>query len=200
MKEIWKTTKQSKYYMVSNYGRVRSVDKVIRFWHKGKKDWAERLVKGRILKLTPKSNGYVRVCIQHEGFKKHIFVHRLVAEAFIPNPDNKPIPHHGDHNRSNNRYDNLEWQTYEFNNKEAWESGNQQINSGNFKKGQPSVSRKLVKCSNGLIFESSYDAAEWINKTQFNNTHNIKSIAANIRNQIYGSRATAYKFTWKHIT
>lgn len=196
MKEIWKTTKQSKYYMVSNYGRVRTIDRVVRIGNH------ERLLKGRILKLKPQPNGYVKTSIQDKkaGIREDISVHILVAEAFIPNPDNKPIVHHGDHNRSNNRYDNLEWQTYEFNNKEAWESGNQQINSGNFKKGQSSVRRKLVKCSNGLIFESSYYAAEWINKTQFNNTHNIKSIAANIRNQISGRRATAYKFTWKHIT
>lgn len=200
MKEIWKTTKQSEYYMVSNYGRVRSIDKVIRFWHKGKKDWVERLEKGKILKLTPNPNGYTRVTMWDRCTPKTESIHRLVAEAFIPNPDNEPLVHHIDHNRQNNRYDNLMWVSYEYNNKESWESGAQKINSGNFKKGQPSITRKKIKCSNGLIFESSYHAAEWINKTQFNNTHKVKSIASNIRANILNNRASAYKFTWKDIT
>ena len=60
---------------------------------------------GRILKGQPNGKGYLRICIGG----KLMFIHRLVAEKYIPNPLNKPQVNHKDGNKKNNRADNLEW-------------------------------------------------------------------------------------------
>lgn len=93
-------------YEVSNLGRVRSLRRMIpnRFG---------KYMNGRILKPITNHNGYYYVTL---GRGKHGFVHRLVIEAFVPNPDNKPFCDHIDSNRKNNRVENLRWATYQENN------------------------------------------------------------------------------------
>lgn len=85
-------------YQVSNYGRVKSL-------HNGEK----------ILKLVKSKNGYIRVKLKLKGHEKFLFVHRLVASAFILNPYNLPEINHKDENKTNNRVENLEWCTREYN-------------------------------------------------------------------------------------
>lgn len=66
----------------------------------------------KMIKPSVSNNGYLRVSLNNEKVKhKRFFVHRLVAEAFIPNPDNKSQVNHIDYNRSNNSVSNLEWCT-----------------------------------------------------------------------------------------
>ena len=91
--EIWK--KISELYSVSNYGRARN-DKT-----------------GRLLKL--RKTGYCDIAIRINGKRKKFYIHRLVAEAFIPNPNNYNIVNHKDENPNNNHVDNLEWCTQSYN-------------------------------------------------------------------------------------
>lgn len=92
-KEEWKPIKNYEtLYEVSTLGNVRSI-------------------KGKIKKLQKRSNGYLYVGLSKNGKSKTVKVHRLVAEAYIDNPDNKPIVNHINSNRSDNRVDNLEWVT-----------------------------------------------------------------------------------------
>ena len=65
----------------------------------------------RYLKPSPGANGYIRVCLSKQGKHTQFYIHRLVAEAFIPNPENKPEVNHKDENKANNNVDNLEWVT-----------------------------------------------------------------------------------------
>lgn len=93
-------------YEVSNMGRVKSLDRSDCLGHR---------VTEKILK-TWVTNNYFTVCLRRDGDKKFCRVHRLVAQAFIPNPDNLPYINHKDENKVNNRVENLEWCTAKYNN------------------------------------------------------------------------------------
>ena len=69
----------------------------------------------RIIKNQRLSNGYWRVELNFSGTSKRYFIHRLVAETFLPNPDNLPEVNHKDENPSNNHVSNLEWCTHKYN-------------------------------------------------------------------------------------
>ena len=88
----WKTIPSAINYDVSNYGEIRQNKK------------------NKLLKVYISKNGYAYISLRDNN-KKYVNkrVHRLVAEAFIPNPDNLPMVNHKDFNRSNNYVENLEW-------------------------------------------------------------------------------------------
>lgn len=99
--EIWKDIiGYEGLYQVSSLGRVRSLDKY---------DSMNRFYEGRILKLFADRLGYLSVVLYSNSKRKHYLVHRLVAEAFIHNPDNLPQVNHKDENPSNDNVENLEW-------------------------------------------------------------------------------------------
>ena len=105
--EVWKDIPNYEgLYQVSNLGRVKSLDRIISFKNSSKR------VKGTML-AQYLNFGYCQVSLGRKG-KKHR-VHRIVAEAFIPNPHDYPIINHKDENKKNNRVDNLEWCNYAYN-------------------------------------------------------------------------------------
>ena len=104
--EKWKTIQIEPYegfYEVSNYGRVRSLERWIKYANgKG------RLQKERMLKQAKFNNfGHLLVGLSYDGKTKTFSVHRLVAQAFIPNPKGYPYVLHNDDNPRNNKVDNL---------------------------------------------------------------------------------------------
>lgn len=112
IKEYWKpVVGYEGLYMVSNWGRVKSLDR----WVKSR-NGSVRFYKGRILKPITGSNGYLFVNLCKDGKVKVFTVHRLVAEAFLPNPHNYPCVNHKDENKQNNNVSNLEWCTAQYNN------------------------------------------------------------------------------------
>ena len=111
MKEIWKDIKDYEgLYQVSNLSRVRSLER----WEMLKNGYS-RYRKGRILKTHIDKYGYERVMLYKDGKQKLKQVHRLVAEAFLPNPDNLPQVNHKDENPLNNVVSNLEWCNSKYN-------------------------------------------------------------------------------------
>ena len=120
--EIWKDIQEYKgLYQVSNLGRVRSLDTIINC--KGAKGIDNHLRKGKILKQNIGTTGYYSINLSKNSKRKYVRVHRLVAEAFIPNPNNYYCINHIDGNKLNNKVENLEWCTYSYNNKEAYRLG-----------------------------------------------------------------------------
>ena len=93
-------------YEVNELGKIRSVDRIVEC-----KDGSIRKYKGKELKLLMDQGGYVMVGLHKNGIIKMMRVHRLVADAFIPNPDNLPQIHHINHDRKDNRAHNLKWVT-----------------------------------------------------------------------------------------
>jgi len=78
---------------------------------------------GRVLKCSPNSYGYPTVCLTNESGEKMLRVHRFVAEAFIPNYEDKRCVNHINGIKTDNRVENLEWNTHSENNKHACMSG-----------------------------------------------------------------------------
>ncbi len=108
MEEIWKDIDGYEgYYQVSNLGNVKSVDRYIK---SPLNNQESVLRKGKQIKTNiNKKNGYIYVCFYKENTQTSKRVHRLVAKAFLPNPDNLPQVNHIDGNKQNNNVNNLEW-------------------------------------------------------------------------------------------
>ena len=109
-KEIWKEIDGFSNYMISNFGRVKSLGRWVKYY-KGKRWLKEKIRKSSL----NKRNNYLYVVLFKEGKPKGYSIHRLVAEAFIPNPDNLPQVNHKDEDKTNNCVLNLEWCDEKYN-------------------------------------------------------------------------------------
>lgn len=110
IEEIWKPVVGfERLYEVSNLGRIKSLDRIVVSLS------GEYIKKEAIKKISSNNRGYHTVTLTKDGISKQYGVHRLVAEAFIPNPNNLPEVDHIDRNPSNNIVDNLRWCTHKEN-------------------------------------------------------------------------------------
>ena len=111
MIECWKPIENyNNLYEISSFGNIRSLDRKITMKNK----WGgctTFIRKGKVLKNKKKSTGYNFVCLSKNNIKRYYHVHRLVAQAFIPNPNTLPQVNHKDGNKDNNNVNNLEWCT-----------------------------------------------------------------------------------------
>lgn len=154
MKEEWKDIYNGNY-SVSNAGIVKSNERMINT-KTGMRRYKEKI-------LTPElaEDGHLRVTLCDGGKQERVFVHRLVAEAFIPNYDNLPIVNHKDENPSNNAVDNLEWCTVAYNN--AYNGRHQRV--GNSEGYDIEVYDK-----NGIFIEALPSIASFAKKYSISNT------------------------------
>ena len=105
VKEIWRpVVGYESLYEVSSFGRVRSLDRII-IYPNGRKHF----YKGQIMKSHKDKYGYLVILLSKNGIDKNYFIHRLVAETFIPNPDNLPQVNHKSEVKTENFVWNLEW-------------------------------------------------------------------------------------------
>ncbi len=121
MEEIWKDVPGYEgLYLVSNFGNVKSLPRKVSYINKYGKE-TSTICGGNILSKTKTGQGwktdnyYLSVMFTVGNKSKRMLVHRLVAAAFIPNPDNLPQVNHIDGDKTNNRVDNLEWCTMNHN-------------------------------------------------------------------------------------
>ena len=142
MKEEWKPIKGFEgLYEVSNTGKIRSL-------HFGKT---------RILSPGKDLQRYLHLVLCKDKVKKEFLVHRLVASAFIPNPNNKPEVNHIDGNKSNNNVDNLEWCTRECNMRHACHNGIMNVDA---------QKKSVILYKRYGEYESSTEAAKALNVSQ----------------------------------
>ena len=103
--EIWKDIKGYEgYYQISNMGRVKSLERTVRSGR-----GCYRTVSEKILKAGDNGHGYLYVILRKDGKDKTCRINRLVAQAFLENPDNLPEVNHKNEDKTDNRVENLEW-------------------------------------------------------------------------------------------
>lgn len=135
------------YYEVSDSGLVRSLDRIISVARHG-----YRRIRGKIMKPTVNNEGYMVVHLRRDGTTFVAFIHRLVAQAFIPNPYNYPVVNHINGNKQNNEVTNLEWATYTENNIHAL--------LNHLRQPRGTMIAMVTGCGYiERLFRSSYDAA-----------------------------------------
>jgi hypothetical protein len=164
MKEEWRDVKDyCGYYQVSNFGRVRGVDRITE---------NNRPIKSSLLKPDENNSGHLRVKLMKKSVGKRFLVHRLVAQAFIPNPKKFPIVNHKDENPSNNKVDNLEWCDVKYNN-----------NYGSYKQRMRVLKSKPIKV---IYRDGTYEI--WESATVFGKEFGINN--SHISDVIHGKRKT----------
>lgn len=107
---VWKTYPSIDFLQVNQFGEIRTIDH-----YTERKDGRKYFVKGCMLKQCDNGYGYLQVHIRVNGKVTNLYVHRVVASCFLPNPDNLPEVNHKDNNPKNNNADNLEWCTRQHN-------------------------------------------------------------------------------------
>lgn len=142
------------YYEVDQFGRVFGLDRIIKVNDNGRN--YEKPIAGKQLKQSMHTNGYKTVSLTKDGKTKTLFVHRLVAEAFIPNVDNLPMVNHKDEDKTNNFVENLEWCTAQYNNT----YGNKAKRQADKIRGIPHTDEHKKKISSSLLkYYETHDSA-----------------------------------------
>lgn len=183
MSEIWKPVVDfEEYYEVSNCGNVRTVDRYVY-----DKNGKSRHIKMKNITKQIDRNGYYKVDIRNDYYRKTITIHRLMAIAFLPNPENKPCVNHIDGNKLNLNLSNLEWVTYSENNKHAVDNGLRKSPwIGKFGKNMP-VSKPVLQYDIKGNYIQEFENAR---QTGINYKH--------ISACCLGKRKTAGGYIWKY--
>lgn len=164
MEEIWKDIEGYEgRYQVSNLGRVKGLDRYVPF---GINSSRMREVPGKLLKLQPHNKGYLTANLSQHSIITSYLVHRLVAEAFMLNPDNKEMVNHKDGNKRNNNATNLEWATRQENEDHAFRTGLKELHNDpehmhKMREAASAVNGKQVRCiETGVIYRSKCQAGK----------------------------------------
>ena len=171
MEEIYVPIKgYEEFYEVSNFGNVRSKERVIKY-----KDGRTYKYGKKQITKSEKGNGYLFVTLWKNNQSKMFHIHRLVAQHFIENPENKPQVNHIDENKKNNHVSNLEWVT-------ALEN----MNSGTVQKRNGEKHSKPVKAifddgsykifRNHLLASAEFGMPDWLIRRASKNGRKINGV------------------------
>jgi len=191
MQELWKPVVGCECYAeVSNLGQVRTLPRIVQ-----RKDGRLQSVKGKILKQTPiskKLGDYVGVGWSVNSNSYGGLVHRIVAEAWIPNPNDLPQVNHKDGNKQRCEVSNLEWITSSDNQKHAYATGLRQPASDAIANSSKIQSQsKSIRCiSNTTVYRSVRSAGTLLNLPS---SYIVKS--ANLHQPVT-YKGAQYQFEW----
>lgn len=164
-------------YQISNLGRIKSLPKSMA---NGKGNYHR---KERILKPISQNNGYFSVTLYKHKKGVIYYIHKLVAQAFIPNPDNLPCVNHKDENKHNNLTNNLEWCTHEYN--LNYGTRNRSISQAMIN--NPLQSKPVICIETGVIYPSMQEVERLL---KIHNSH--------ICDCCKGKRRRAGGYHWKY--
>ena len=162
MEEIYKDIEGYKGYQISNHGNVKSLN-------------YNRTGKEKILKPAKDKNGYLMVCLRKQGKSQTHYIHRFVAQAFIPNPNNYLEINHRDEDKANNCVSNLEWCDRKHN-----------INYGTRNE---KLSKQVLCVETGVVYPSIMEVERELG---FNNGNVVKCCN--------GKRKTCGGYTWRYVS
>lgn len=173
MQEEWSDIEEySGLYQISNLGRVKSLN----YNHTGKE---------KILKSNKRADGYLQVDLHNQGNKKTHRVHRLVAMAFIENPNNYEEINHRDEDKANNCVSNLEW----CDRKHNCNFGTRNERSATNRINHPKRSKQVLCVETGKIYPSTKEVQRHLGFSQ-----------GNISSACNGRLKQAYGYTWKYVS
>lgn len=180
--EEWKDIKGYEgRYQVSSTGNVKNVKT------------------GKTLKGVPARNGYLIVILYNDNGGKHFRIHRLVAEAFIYNPKNKPYVDHIDGSRTNNQVDNLRWCTRSENMRNPITIKRlRESTKDSRSKATERRKRKVLCVTTNKVFDSIKDAGSYYNLNNKRGCNNIGECCLGKR-KTCGMLPDGTKLEWKYI-
>lgn len=173
MKEIFKDIEgYENLYQISDQGKVKALG-----------NGGSNASKERILKPAKEKNGYMFVKLCKQGKQKNYYVHRLVASAFIENPNNHPEINHRDEDKTNNTITNLEWCTHFYN-------VNYGTRTERAKDKQKIVKGKKILCvTTNTIYNSIKEASQILNMSSSSICHCCK-----------GKNKSCGGLKWKYVS
>lgn len=175
--EFRKIKSLKELYEINENGVLRNVE-------------TKKIVKGHLEK-----NGYIRVRIENKKIGKIVrtTIHQLVAEAFIPNPENKPEVNHKDLNKQNNHYSNLEWNTHSENMKHAYKNG---VNQKPLRNHSTNTRKKVICVELNKTFESISEAGAWL--CSIGKIKTKGSAISGISAVLHNKRKTLGNYKWRY--
>jgi len=177
MQEIWKDVKNYEgIYQISNLGNVRSLERL---------DNKNRRTHAKDITSKKSKNNYKFVTLYKNGKSKMYLIHRLVAEAFIPNPNNLPQVNHIDENITNNKVDNLEWCTPKYN-------SNYGTRNKRLSELKDKYKKKVIRYNEDKTDVKIYSSVTEASKEHYNNTSHIIACCK-------GKEKKAYGYYWEYL-
>lgn len=185
--EIWKAIEGFPFYMISNFGRVKRIEHI---------DGCNRLRNERLRKPRHAEGGHLYVTLYDQVLHKYTlkFIHRLVAEAFIPNPLHLPIINHKDNNPANNHISNLEWCDYSYNN--SYASAKEKRNATRLLNNPNGECWKLLEKPIIQLTKEGELVREYSSTKQASEINSFK--AGSIYNALDKPNRTFKGYIWKH--
>ena len=171
MKEIFKDIEGYEGYQISNYGNVKSLGN-------------DKTRKEKVLKPAKDKYGYLYVNLSKQGKVKKHFVHRLVAQVFIDNPNNLPEINHKDEDKTNNHITNLEWCDRKYN----INYGTHNQRSAESRINHQNTSKQVLCVETGKIYISTNEVQRQLNLKQ-----------GDISRCCNGKRKTCGGYTWCYV-
>lgn len=187
MGEQWKPVTGFEIYEISDHGNIRSIDRMSR------NRLGSFFVKGTVLRQQHNNRGYRYVRLWKDGLQIKKYIHRLVAEAFVPNPNNLPQVNHLDNDPDNNMANNLEWCTHKQNmkwsevqNRSVWgERAKQNARKGQRRLWLPVIGQNVI-------------TGEVIRFTNLNDTKRAGFQPSCVCNCCKGKRKTHKGYRWSY--